>query len=500
MNFNRNAGVLLHVTSLPSPYGVGTLGTAAYSFVDWMEKAGLKIWQVLPLVPTNYGDSPYQSVSSTALNYYMIDLDILHKKGLLKKKDYETRKFCEYAGKVNYSLLFTEKTDVLRLAFEKFNTRDARFIQFEKDGNYKDFAVFMTIKAMHKYEPWNLWSEKYRTYSEDLEKEIIKNYQRDYLFWVWTQFEFLDEWNELHAYAKEKEIEIMGDMPLYVAYDSVEVWKYPELFVLDEAHGPKLVAGCPPDCFTADGQLWGNPIYDWEYMRKTNYSWWNERIKKAFALFDILRIDHFRGFAQYYTIPAGMPNARIGEWVDGPKFDLFKDKTEFRMVAEDLGFIDDHVRTLLRQTSYPGMKVLEFAFDGSPDNEHKPSNYTENYVVYTGTHDNMPIYQYILDLNSEAINTFMNDLKAECQKLNVDVKDNSYEAVTDTVVELAFASKANTCIIPFQDLLAQDGSTRMNLPSTVSTRNWSYRIEGNQLTDKLAARIKVYIMKYNRNH
>ena len=498
MDFKRNAGVLLHITSLPSPHGVGTLGAAAYEFVDWMEKAGLEIWQVLPLVPTNYGDSPYQSVSSTALNYYMIDFDILHKKGLLKKKDYETRKFSNFVGKVNYNLLFTEKTEVLRYAFEKFNKNDRRFLEFEKKGEYKDFALFMTIKAMHQYQPWNLWEKEYQSYSLGLEKEIIKQHKEDYLFWLWTQFEFLDEWNELHQYAKNKNIEIMGDMPLYVAYDSVEVWKYPELFVLTEDKQPKLVAGCPPDCFTEDGQLWGNPVYDWQYMKETKYAWWNNRIQKAFELFDILRIDHFRGFAQFYAIPYGMKNARIGEWLDGPKISLFEDKKNLRIVAEDLGFIDDDVRTLLQQTTYPGMKILEFAFDGYKNNEHKPSNYKENFIVYTGTHDNMPLYQYILDLKPNELDVYLSDLKEECKLLGVEVNDSSYEAVTETVIELAFASKANTCIIPMQDLLIQDESSRMNLPSTVSTKNWSYRILKNELSDRLAAKIKGYIEKYDR--
>ncbi|MDE7263378.1 MAG: 4-alpha-glucanotransferase [Anaeroplasmataceae bacterium] len=499
MNFKRNAGVLLHITSLPSAYGVGTLGDVAFGFVDWMEKAGLKIWQVLPLVPTNFGDSPYQSVSSTALNYYFIDFDILHKKGLLKKKDYETRKFSEYVNRVNYSLLFTEKTKVLRLAFEKFNKKDPSFVLFEQKGDYRDFALFMTLKAMHEYRPWNLWEKEYQNYSEELEKHILAEYKNDYLFWVWTQYEFLEEWNALHTYAKVKGIEIMGDMPLYVAYDSVEVWKHPEMFILTENKEPKLVAGCPPDFFTEDGQLWGNPVYDWDYLKSTNYAWWNMRIQRAFELFDILRIDHFRGFAQFYAIPAGLPNARIGQWMDGPKFDLFKDKTDFRIVAEDLGFIDEEVRTLLKQTTYPGMKIIEFAFDGSKDNEHKPSNYTENYIVYTGTHDNMPLYQYILDLNSQGLEVFLEDLKKECKALGVEVKDSSYEAITESVVELAFASKANTCIIPFQDFLAQDGSSRMNLPSTVSTKNWSYRISKNQISDRLATRIKDYVLLYNRN-
>ncbi len=495
---NRNAGILLHITSLPSKNGVGTLGAEAYEFIDWMEKAHLKIWQVLPLVPTNYGDSPYQSVSSTALNYYLIDFEILHKKGLLKKKQYESRCFGHYEQKVDFSLLFKEKVDVLKLAFEKFNQNEDSFITFVQKGEFKDFALFMTIKAMHEYKAWNLWDEEFQNYSISLEERILKEYRNDYLFWVWTQYEFLEEWNELHQYAKNKGIEIMGDMPLYVAYDSVEVWKHPELFLLTEDKKPKLVAGCPPDAFTADGQLWGNPIYDWEYMRNQNYAWWNERIQKAFDLFDILRIDHFRGFSQYYAIPAEHENARNGTWQDGPKIELFKDKLNMKIVAEDLGFIDEGVKLLMRQTGYPGMKILEFAFDGSKDNDHKPSNYQENCLVYTGTHDNMPIYQYILDLDPNALNTFLTDLKEECEMLQVNYNDKSYEDITNTVVELAFASKANTCIIPIQDLLCQDGTTRMNLPSTVSTKNWSYRVRKEDISEKLSERIKNYIHKYNR--
>lgn len=495
----RNAGVLLHVTSLPSKYGIGTLGSCAYDFLDWMALSGLKIWQVLPVVPTNYGDSPYQSVSSTALNYYMIDFDILNTKGLLKKKDYAGRKFGSNPSKVDFSLLFAEKIKVLRLAFKNFDINNKKFTAFVKKGEFRDFAVFMTIKSMHEFKSWDLWNEGYRVYSTKLEEQLIDNYTEDYLFWLWTQFEFLDEWNSLHAYAKKKNINIMGDMPLYVAYDSVEVWKNPELFILTEDNKLKLVAGCPPDAFTEDGQLWGNPIYNWEYHKKTNYEWWNNRLRRSFELFDIVRIDHFRGFDKYYAIPADHNDARNGAWFDGPKIDLFKDKKEFRIVAEDLGFIDDGVRLLMEQTGFPGMKILEFAFDGTKDNEHKPSNYMENFVVYTGTHDNMPLYQYILDLDSNQLNTYLEDLKIECKQLGVKVRNKTYRSIVQTTVELAFASKARICIIPMQDLLCQDGLSRMNLPATVSIDNWSYRILKRHLSLKLSNRIRDYVLRYGRN-
>lgn len=497
MQFERNAGVLLHVTSLPSKYGVGTLGEEAYKFVDWLHEAKMSIWQVLPLVPTNYGDSPYQSVSSTAVNYYLIDFDVLNKKGLLKKCEYQHEVFTYNKDRVDFGILFDKKTKILRLAFSRYKPC-TRFKKYVKDKESHDFAVFMTIKSMHNYNAWNYWNEEYRTYSKELEERVVKEHYDDYLFWIWTQFEFLNQWNKLHRYALKKGIEIMGDMPLYVAYDSVEVWKHPELFDLNDDRSLKSVAGCPPDAFSDDGQLWGNPIYDWKYMKETNYAWWTERISSAFKLYDILRIDHFRGFDRFYSIPASHVNARHGEWVDGPKFDLFKDKLDLKIVAEDLGVIDDGVITLMRQTQYPGMKIMEFAFDGYDQNEHKPTNVPTNSIIYTGTHDNMPITQYILDLDERGLEVFKKDAKSQCAAFRVEYKDSTVNKLVDTLVELAFASPANTCIIPMQDLLCQGGYTRMNLPSTVSTDNWSYRVSKRKLTSSLANRLAGYVTKYNR--
>lgn len=495
----RQAGVLLHITSLPSAYGVGTLGKAAFDFVDWLYSANLHLWQVLPLVPTNYGDSPYQSVSSTALNYYLIDLDILREKGLLQKKEYQNIPFAKKDNRVDYHLLFINKVPVLRKAFLRFDATDQAFLDFVASKKYHDFAVFMTLKAMHDYQAWECWQEPYRNYSLKTEEEVVSLHREDYLFWLWTQFEFLNQWNALHQYAKTKQIEIMGDMPLYVAYDSVEVWKHPELFVLSADHRKKLVAGCPPDAFTEDGQLWGNPIYDWDYMKKDRYAWWQDRLSRAFELFDILRIDHFRGFDRFYAIPAEDTTARNGRWLDGPKFDFFKDKTELKIVAEDLGFIDVGVRELMRKTTYPGMKILQFALDGSKENEHLPSNYGTNFVVYTGTHDNLPLYQFIFDLSPSALKIFLEQLKEECRLAGVRPRLYSYRMITQTVVELAFASKADYCIIPMQDLLAQDGTSRMNFPSTVSVNNWSYRVLKRQLSRRLADRIRRYVEKYRRD-
>ena len=498
MGNKRKAGVLLHITSLPSKYGVGTLGKESFDFIDFLKESKIKIWQVLPLVPTNYGDSPYQSVSSTALNYYLIDFDILREKKLLNKEDYENVYFGDNPLRVDYAALFNNKVSVLKKAFKNFNKQEQNFKEFVANKEYHDFAVFMTIKALCDYKSWDLWNDEYKVYSKELEDKIVKEHNEDYLFWLWTQYEFIDEWTKLKNYAKKNGISIMGDMPIYVAYDSVEVWKYPELFDLNNDKSRHLVAGCPPDIFSDDGQLWGNPCYNWDYMKKTGYKWWNERISANFKFVDYLRIDHFRGFDRYYAIPAENDTARVGEWLDGPKSDLFKDKLDLNIVAEDLGIIDDGVRKLMKDTNYPGMKILEFAFDGSKDNDHLPSNYKENLLCYTGTHDNMPLYQYILDLNEKEFEAFKKGVVDEANKLNVKVKGLDPKGLEKTVVELAFASIANIAIIPLQDLLCEDGTTRMNLPSTVSTNNWSYRAKKEDFSNELKNTLSGLVTKYNR--
>ena len=495
----RQAGVLLHVTSLPSKYGVGTLGKESFEFIDWLKKGNMKIWQVLPLVPTSYGDSPYQSVSSTALNHYLIDYDILKEKGLLEEEDYKDE-YNVNSVRVDYSYLFNVKNRILRKAFSRFNTNTKKFKDFLNSGEYNDYALYMTLKELNDYKSWENWPLELQKYSPELEEKIKKENKKIYLYWQWTQFEFLDEWHKVKSYANENGIEIMGDMPIYVAYDSVEVWKHPELFDLDEDKRLKFVAGCPPDPFCEDGQLWGNPIYNWAYHKETGYAWWNERIEKTFKLYDIIRIDHFRGFADFYRIPAQDDTARNGMWVKGPRFDLFKDKVNLKIVAEDLGFIDEPVRELLEQTNYPGMKVMQFGFDGDPKNEYLPSNATSNYIMYTGTHDNMPLYQFIGSMNEEELDDFKSQLMDECEKLHVayDYNMNSIDYIIDLCLELAYASVCDTCIIPMQDLLHQDGFSRMNVPALLSSDNWSYRIQKEALTDDLASGLVYLTTKYNR--
>ncbi|MBQ9449366.1 MAG: 4-alpha-glucanotransferase [Acholeplasmatales bacterium] len=494
----RRSGVLLHISSLNSKYGVGTLGKEAYKFVDWLEKAGCKLWQVLPLTPTGYGDSPYQSVSSFALNYYYIDLDILKDKGLLKEEDYKDVKFNYVDNRVDFELLFYNKIPVLKKAFSNFNTEDPKFKEFGKIDVYDEFALFMTLKELHDFNEWAKWFSEFKTYSKEMEDKIKKLFNKNYLFWLWTQYEFLDEWTKLKKYANDKGIEIIGDMPIYVAYDSVEVWKYPELFLLNPDRTLRLVAGCPPDCFTEDGQLWGNPVYDWEAQKKDGYKWYSRRISEALKLYDILRIDHFRGFSDFYAIPAKHVTAKFGFWMEGPRFELFKDKLNLSIIAEDLGFVDEPLKELMKQVKYPGMKILEFAFDGHKENEHKPSNYNHNFVVYTGTHDNMPIFQHITDLPEDARVAYEDDIVKECKKLGIKANVSTVDKMIDSIIELGLASVADTVIYPIQDLLHLDGSSRMNLPATLSKDNWSYRISDGDLSAKLAKQLKELNTKYQR--
>ena len=495
----RKFGILVSISSLPSEEGIGTMGKTAYEFVDYLHGIGGSVWQILPLNPTNYGDSPYQSCSSNALNYYFIDLHILKEEGLLTQNEIDTADLGGNERRVDYGKQFYNKTSLLRLAYSRFK-KNKQFTGFVKGGEFADFSVFMALKSKFNHRPWTEWEPPYRNYDEQTINKFISENSEEVEFWQFTQFIFLKQWTKLKAYANGLGISIMGDIPLYLAYDSVEVWKYGNaLFDMDDDRSPNAVAGCPPDAFSDDGQLWGNPVYDWEKMQQDGYAWWKGRIADCFKVYDILRIDHFRGFDRFWKVPPTDKTARNGHWADGPKFKLFEDILDKQIVAEDLGVLDEGVYKLMNDVGYPGMKILEFAFDGSDDNEHKPSNITNNFVCYTGTHDNMPLLQHFADMGKSEQKTFMTDVKKECAILNVTPDLTSPKAVVDSVVELAFASKADTVIIPVQDLLGLGGWSRMNLPSTVSPDNWSFRLKQNELDDKLAERLTKLCKKYSRN-
>jgi 4-alpha-glucanotransferase len=498
MDKRRRAGILMPISSLPAPYGIGTMGESAYRFVQWLKSAGMKVWQTLPLLPTNYGDSPYQSCDARALNPYFIDFEELRKEGLLEESEYKNVDWAYDERRVEYGKLFLHKANVLKKAFARFDREDEGWRTFLNQGEYADFGVFMALKCRFGHQPWTEW-EDYRVYNEKKITEFVQKNRDEVEFWQFTQYIFLKQWNALKAYANGNGIEIMGDMPIYVAYDSVEMWKHgKELFLLDEEGNPELVAGVPPDAFTDEGQLWGNPVYDWEKMKKNGYAWWQNRIDKALTYFDIVRIDHFRGFDRFYAVASDAENAKNGTWMQGPSSELFRGREHCNIVAEDLGVIDDGVRKLMKETGYPGMKVIEFAFDGSPENEHKPTNYTENFVAYTGTHDNQPLRAYIDELTGYYKTAFDGDLQKECEATDVVYEGKTSSEKCRTVIRLLFASKAFLTVVPMQDVLCLGNESRINFPSTVSADNWSYRFTSEEFTEETAAWLRGLAKKYNR--
>ncbi|MBQ8880393.1 MAG: 4-alpha-glucanotransferase [Clostridia bacterium] len=492
----RSAGILLPITAIPSPYGVGSFGADARHFVDFLKDAGQKIWQVLPLVPTGYGDSPYSSSCATAGSPYLIDIDTLIADGLLTSEEAEEYSCESEDGRVDYEALFYRRIPILKLAFKRFDTESKSFLSFISKGEYTDFSVFMALKEAHGWRALSTWENKYRIREKAAISDFCNAHKDDILFWQFTQFVFFKQWNALKDYANRRGIRIMGDMPLYVSDDSSEMWAHPELFQLDSDGFPKDVAGVPPDYFSETGQLWGNPLYNWDKMKEDGYGWWTGRLKKALSMYDIVRIDHFRGFDRYYAVPAGSSDARVGEWRDGPKEALFSDKKNWHIVAEDLGTLDDGVYQLMKSTGYPGMKILEFGFDGNPDHPYKPSMCEENSVVYTGTHDNATFIEFISDMTNDRRHSFYRELSSECERWNVEfAPKNEDEELPETMkqallaaIRISYLCKSRYVIIPLQDMIGTAGGTRMNTPGTLGRHNWSWRYCPDTLTDEIAIR------------
>ncbi len=496
---NRMAGVLMPVSALPSEEGIGTLGKGAYAFVDWLERSGMRLWQVLPLLPTGFGDSPYQSYASNALNFYFIDFALLEEEGLLEREEWASIQWSEDERRVDYGKLFDYKAKILRKAYARFDKTNKKWKAFLTKGEYEDFGVFMAIKRQFNNLPWDSWK------NEGLKKccsrsvdAFIKRQRDEIDFWQFTQFLFLQQWFALKKYANEKGVLIMGDMPIYVAYDSVETWKYKKkLFMLGKDGNPSLRAGVPPDAFSEDGQLWGNPVYDWKKMKKDGYAWWIKRIKDALKLFDAVRIDHFRGFDRFFVIDEGEETARNGRWLQGPSADLFKDLTRANIVAEDLGVIDDGVREMMKKTGYPGMKVMMFGFDGD-DSEHHPRNHVKNAVAYTGTHDNQTLRGYIEAMDDDASRRFEERLDETAISMDVPYITESMDTLCESIVEMLFASKANLAIVPMQDVLCLGDEARMNAPSTVSGKNWTFRFKESDFKNRKAEWLKRLAQTYDR--
>ena len=482
--FTHKSGILMPISSLPSRYGIGSFGKEAYSFIDFLSACKVKCWQVLPLNPTSYGDSPYQSPSSVAGNPYFIDLEILYNDGLLTKD--ELTRNIHNTPRVDYGWLFDTRYEVLRLAYRRFDARGGR-----QTGEYQDFlrdnarwihdySLFMALKVHYGYRPWTLWDREHRSINSA--RHDRERFSYDCGFFEWVQFEFYTEWRALVTYAHEAGIVIIGDMPIYVAHDSMDVWQSPEQFLLDEDYNPVVVAGCPPDDFSPDGQLWGNPIYNWELMEVDGFSWWKARVGEAFKLYDILRIDHFRGFSGYYNVPFGESTAKGGRWDGAPGIKLFlaikREFPEAKIIAEDLGFITPDVRELLEKTGFPGMKLLQFAFY-EDDNEYLPREYTtDNCVVYTGSHD------------SDCTRTWLRTLDKDARKrLRSEVPRKKGESGTQALVRFALSSRANLAVIPMQDYLELTNEKgRMNTPS-VAEGNWTWRLSPRYNTKKLRTKI-----------
>ena len=464
--FTHKSGILMPVSSLPSPYGIGTFGRGAFDFIDFLDACGQKCWQVLPLNPTSYGDSPYQSPASIAGNPYFIDPDLLCGDGLLTEE--ETAKVKNDSVRVDYGWLFNTRYDLLRKAYARF-TPDRSFAAFcRKNAAWlDDYALFMALKVHYGYRPWTAWEPCHKNVHEA--RAQMDAFAGECGFWKWIQYTFMKQWRAVCDYAHEKGILIIGDMPIYVAHDSMDVWRAPEQFLLDENYNPTVVAGCPPDGFSPDGQLWGNPIYNWEKMKEDGFSWWLDRVEKNFAIYDLVRIDHFRGFAGYYSIPYGESTARNGRWESAPGLELFRRVREKfprgRIIAEDLGFITEDVRELLTDTDFPGMKILQFAFYDE-DSEYLPRIYTtDNCIVYTGSHDSDCTLSWLRNLQGDALARF----ERECPR------KQGQDALW-AVIELAMRSRANLAVVPIQDYLGLTNEEgRMNVPA-VAEGNWSWRI------------------------
>jgi 4-alpha-glucanotransferase len=492
-NNMRTSGVLMPISSLPSQYGIGTMGKEARRFVDFLEKGGQTYWQILPICPTSYGDSPYQSFSSFAGNPYFIDLELLCKDKLLTKKECESYKWGKKPQYVDYGIMYVNRYALLRKAYERFSKKTpADYEAFcSKEAEWLDeYTLFMALKDANGGVAWSEWDDALKFRKPEAMEEAKEKYADDIAFYKMLQYLFFKQWTALKAYANEKGIRIIGDVPIYVAMDSADVWANPTQFYLDKDLNPIEVAGCPPDAFSADGQLWGNPLFRWDVMKKDSYSWWTKRISAMAKLYDIVRIDHFRGFDSFYAIPAKDDTAKNGVWKDGPGMDLFnvleKKLGKLPIIVEDLGFLTPSVKKLLKDSGFPGMKVIQFAFDSREDSDYLPHNYPQHCVVYTGTHDN------------DTVMGWMKTAPKDCVRFAKDYLNlTKEEGYNWGMMRAAWSSVADMAIVPMQDLLGLDSKARINIPSTTGG-NWQWRATPEQIDNKLAKKLHKCMQMYAR--
>ncbi|MBR4719386.1 MAG: 4-alpha-glucanotransferase [Lachnospiraceae bacterium] len=491
----RKSGVLMPVASLPGRYGIGTFSKEAYKFVDRLKAAGQSYWQILPLGPTGYGDSPYQSFSTFAGNPYLIDLDKLIEEGLLTKEECDRYDFGADEECIDYEKIYLSRFKVLKLAFDRSDLKqDKKYEKFVSRNSFwlEDYALYMAVKDSFGGVSFAKWDDDIRLRKNKAVEYYKKKYAVQIEFYKYIQYLFDGQWKALKAYANKKGIKIVGDIPIYVAFDSADTWADPRLFKFDKNCMPTGVAGCPPDAFCETGQLWGNPLYDWKYHRKTGYEWWIRRMRHCLKLYDVIRIDHFRAFDEYYAIPYGDKTAEFGKWKKGPGIQLFKtvkkELGDINVIAEDLGFLTPSVLKLVKDTGFPGMKVLQFAFDSKEESDYLPHNYIKNSVVYTGTHDNDTVlgwYESISEDDRKFAERYLNNTGHEGKELVWDY------------IRLALASVSETCIIPMQDYLVLGHEGRINTPSTLGG-NWTWRMKNGAFTKDLAYEMKEITTLYFR--
>lgn len=495
----RASGILLPVFSLPGEYGIGCFSEEAYRFVDFLAEAKQRYWQILPLGPTGYGDSPYQSFSTFAGNPYFISLKQLISEGLLTKEECDAVDFGCDDRQVDYGKLYRGRLDLLRKAFRRSRHRESgEFAAFCRDNAFwlSDYALFMALKDAHGGADFSTWERELREYEAGARAAWQEKLEEECAFHTYLQYEFLRQWKALRAYAASRGIRIIGDIPVYVSHDSSDFWAGRDLFMRDERGEIRLIAGVPPDGFSADGQVWGNPLYDWERHARDGYRWWRRRIGKCLELYDVIRIDHFRGFDEFFAVPADEDTAKNGHWEKGPGLRLFEaireEFGEVPIIAEDLGYVTDTVRQLVRDTGFPNMKVLEFAFDSRDSTgaaEYLPYRFGRNCVVYTGTHDNETVRGWIDSILPE---------ERKAVKDYLDVRTEDPGEIVDKLVLLAHSSVADLSIIPIQDYLRLDNSARINQPSTQG-KNWRWRLKEEDLTPALTERLVRMMELYGRD-
>ena len=490
----RSSGVLMHITSLPGEFGIGTFGKSAYDFVDFLEETKQTYWQILPLTTTSYGDSPYQSFSAVAGNLNLIDFSLLKEEGLLEESDYSNVNFGENPEKIDYALLFEVRRPILEKAVAntaKYSNVLAEIEEFEKDNSswLADYAEYMAIKESFGYQSFIHWDEDIKKGEKAAREKYRTELQDSIRYYTVTQYFFFKQWLALKEYANGKGVKIIGDMPIYVSADSVEMWTMPELFKVDDNNEPLYVAGCPADDFSPTGQLWGNPIYDWEKHKEQGFSWWIYRVQESFKIYDVLRIDHFKGFSDFWQIDKDAENAVNGTWEAGPGIELFQKIKEqlgdLPIIAENLGFIDEKAEKLLDDSGYPGMKILQFAFPGE-DNLDRPHHYTQNSVAYTGTHDNDVVngwYEKLSESERKLVSEYLNR------------RDD--ETITEAMIRGIYSSVSDYAIVTMQDLLDKDATSRMNVPSTVGG-NWEWRMLVEDLTEERKEFLRNITVRYSR--